>query len=387
LAVGSEMGTRTVLITGASGAIGCRLAEIGTVRGLRVVGVVRAWERAARLARLPVRMVRAEMGDLPALREAMRGVDAVFHCALDTRVPWLQHRRVNVQGTRTVMQAALEAGVGRVVHLSSVAVYSYRPDVRATTEAGPWRYSGHPYCDGKIDAEKVVHRYYSTHGLPVVTLRPTWVYGPFTNLTETSVQSIIDRRLVLVDGGRGICNCVYVDNLVEAMLLAADTDSAIGGVFHVSDAKPLTWREFLEAHARALGDGYLPLPVRSADEILRARRRRTPWMLRRLNRSRLARWAWDGVARVPVAHRGWRKLRRLVAPWARRHRSHQPGHGAGGDAVEPGRVLSEWDVDVYTMQVTYGIERARRVLGYTAGVAFPEAMKITGEWIRWWGRA
>ncbi|MDR7543846.1 MAG: NAD-dependent epimerase/dehydratase family protein [Armatimonadota bacterium] len=378
------MGTRAVLITGATGAVGCRLAEIGTARGLRVVGVVRAWERAARLARLPIRIMRAEMGDLRALRAAMDGVDVIFHCALDTRVPWRQHRRINAHGTRAVMQAALDVGVHRVVHLSSVAVYSYRPDPRAATEEGPYRYTGHPYCDGKIDAEKIVFRYHRRHGLPVVILRPTWVYGPFTNLTETSVESIIGRRLVLVDGGRGICNCVYIDNLVDAMLLAAETDDAVGDVFHVSDAEPQTWGAFLEAHARALGEGFWPLPLRSREEVLLARRERMSRVLWRLEQSPWARRAWGAVAGFPPAGRGWRWIRPLASASVRRLLARRRGGGAAGRVVEQGLALSQTDVDVYTMRVVYSIEKARRVLGYTPGMTFSEAMEVVRPWIRWW---
>src|SRR5262249_208804 len=120
---------KRVLITGATGFIGCRLAEILVQREVPVAALVRTWSNAARLARLPVALAAGDMLDLDSLRSAVKNCDVIIHCAVDNRAydagAAQEHRRSSQLGTANVLQAALEAHVERVVHLSSVAVYGY----------------------------------------------------------------------------------------------------------------------------------------------------------------------------------------------------------------------------------------------------------------------
>ncbi len=261
---------RQALITGATGLIGGRLAEVACEQGIPVVGLVRMWSHAARLARLPVHMISGDILHLDSLREAMKDCDVVFHCAVDNRIGGKAHRFSSVQGTINVLHAALELGVKRVVHLSSAAVYSYQPTQEAATENGPYRYSNDTYCNGKIDGEKAALGYWRKYGLPVTILRPTIVYGPYSSYSSHTAAYIREGRMVLVNGGTGICNSLYVDNLVEAMLLAAEHTGAIGEVFHISDAHPISWRLFVEEHGRAVGEAFLPLPKMTFQELIEA---------------------------------------------------------------------------------------------------------------------
>src|SRR3954471_4708325 len=105
------MNPQRVLITGATGFVGCRLAEVLVERQLDVVAMVRSWHKAARLARLPVRMAHGDLSNPNSLREAVRNCDTVFHCALDSAVEGAAHRQAMVQGTTNVMEAALEENV------------------------------------------------------------------------------------------------------------------------------------------------------------------------------------------------------------------------------------------------------------------------------------
>jgi nucleoside-diphosphate-sugar epimerase len=388
---------KKIFITGATGFIGGHLAEVACDRNLEVVGLVRTWSHAARLARLPVSMVYGDVLNPDALRASMRGCDVVFHCAVDNRIGGLAHRRVSVQGTANVMQAALETGVERVVHLSSTAVYSYHPKAESAREEGSYCYSGDSYCDGKIDGEKVALRHHRDHGLPVTVLRPTIVYGPFGDYTADTVALIRQERMVLVDSGVGICNSLYVDNLVEAMLLSAEHDGAVGEIFHISDAHPVTWRAFIEGHAQALGSTYLPLPALSMPEIKTARaqwRRDQPSSLEHLlglirdPRTRTA------LCSVPIVRRLLHAGKRLATmlPASTQHRLQQrlvrhetrtaPMHQARPTPRAP---LSEAEVNMLNAfgSVVFSIEKARRVMGYHPSVDFVEGMERTAAWIQW----
>jgi nucleoside-diphosphate-sugar epimerase len=387
---------RQVFITGATGFIGGRLAEVAYGQGLSVTGLVRTWSHAARLSRLPVRMAGGDILQPESLREAMTGCDVVFHCAVDRGISGRAHRRSSIQGTTNVMQTALEIGVKRVVHLSSAAVYSYRPGPDAVTEEGAYRYSGDAYCDGKIEAEKVALRYHHEHGLPVTVLRPTIVYGPFGFWTVDTVHILREGRMVLVNGGTGICNCLYVDNLVQAMLLAAEHEQAVGEVFHISDAQPVTWREFIEAHAHALGESYLPLPGMSVREMAEARA--APGGVRLLTSSwkQALRLASDpqmrrALSSIPLVKRSVQAGRSLLpAPtrrWLGRRLSGESVLGEPGDIpprIEP-LVLAKDEVKMLTTfdNVAFSIEKARCVLGYEPRIGFSEGMRRTAAWIQW----
>jgi len=384
---------KKILITGATGFIGGRLAEVACQREVPVVALVRRWPRAARLGRLPVSMASGDVLDPASLRQAMRGCDVVFHSVVDETVGGEAHRRVSVEGTQNVLRAALETGVERVVHLSSTAVYSYRPGPDAGSEEGAYRYSRDPYCDAKIDSEKAALDHAGQ--LPVVVLRPTYVYGPFGYYSEQLARSTRSGGILLVNGGTGLCNSLYVDNLVEAMFLAARHEKAPGEVFHISDADPITWREFVEGHARGLGEEFLPLPERTVEEIeaLRAPTagvpvsslRRTLALLRD-DRTHTA------LVSIPAVHRAVdlaRTASRALLPASVR-RSARAIISAAPEEVAPAApapadvaLPSTNEVDIQTRQVPFRIDKARRLLGYEPRIDFAEGMARTVAWIRW----
>jgi len=342
-------------------------------------------------------MVHGDVLNPDSLRAAMQGCDVVFHCAVDNNIGGQAHRRVSVEGTANVMQAALEMGVKRVVHLSSTAVFGYRPEPEAATEAGSYRYSGDDYCDGKIDGEKEALRYHREHGLPVTVLRPTIVYGPFSFWSKDTVVAIRQGRMVLVDGAKGVCNSLYVDNLIEVMLLAAGHKGAVGEVFHISDARPVTWRDFIEAHARALGDSYLPLPEMTAQEITATwpRPTRLPSsfeQMLRLVRDPRTRRALRSIPVVDRSVQASKTIVKTVLPAPLRHslRHKLLGkniNGSPDSSVQPMSrpLLSREEVSMYSTfdKVLFSIDKARRVLGYDPEIDLSVGMEWTAAWIKW----
>src|SRR5438874_464514 len=237
---------RPILIIGAGGFIGGRVVEmLQGLLGIPVRASVRRWSSAVRIGRLPVEIVLCDIADADQVRRAMDGVGGVVHCAYGDPA-------VFVEGTRTVLQAALEAGVDRVVHLSTMEVYG---DVEGVVfEDAPLRKTGWSYRDSKIDAE-LACRSYMDRGLAVSILRPTIVYGPFS---RDWTARFAER---LVAGGtfpgredcQGTCNLVYIDDLVAAIVLALDRKEAAGAAFNVNGEERLTWWQYLNDLSRAIG--------------------------------------------------------------------------------------------------------------------------------------
>lgn len=240
------MSDRTVLITGAGGFIGGRVAEVFHSSGwAHVRAGVRRWSSAARLGRLPIDIVPCDVTDAQQVHAAMVGVDAVVHCAVGDP-------EVTVEGTRTVLVAAQELGVEHVVHLSTIDVYG--PVSGTVTEATPVARTGSAYGDSKVDAEEVCREFIAA-GLPLTVLRPTLVYGPFSaNWTMLYAERLASGSWFLPEAFcRGRCNLIYVDDLVQAIARAIVTPGAVGEFLNVTGPDDVTWHEYFTALNDALG--------------------------------------------------------------------------------------------------------------------------------------
>jgi nucleoside-diphosphate-sugar epimerase len=248
-------------ITGIGGFIGRRIAEALRDLGMTVRGVD-IDERAAKRARdLGFDASVGDICDRDAMRIMCEGASVVVHTAaiLGEAGAWDLYRRVNVEGTRTVIESAREGGARRVVHLSSVMVYGfdYPPNV---TEDGPLSGENNPYCQTKIESEEAALELHRRGGTDVVILRPGDVYGPGSIPWIVRPLTMMNKRLfVLPDGGRGIINHLYVDNLCDAVSLAIEPTRAVGGdVFNVTDGGFTTFNTFFNELARWAHVGWYP---------------------------------------------------------------------------------------------------------------------------------
>ena len=245
--------SRNVLVTGAGGFIGGRVVEaLVQQEGVEVRAALRRWSTAARIGRLPLDPIQCDIMEPDQLRAAVEGVDAIIHCAVGDR-------RATVVGTRNLLQAALDAGVRRVVHLSTIDVYGRA--VGLVDETEPLLETGREYGDSKIEAEAVCREFVEA-GLEVVILRPTIVYGPFSELwTVEFTERFRDGNWLLPrETCQGRCNLVYVDDLVRSILLALDAEKASGEAFNVNGPDDVTWQEYFDALNSALDFPPLPAP-------------------------------------------------------------------------------------------------------------------------------
>jgi nucleoside-diphosphate-sugar epimerase len=235
-----------ILVTGASGFIGGWLAETIYLSGsVSVRAGIRNWSRAARLARFPIEFVLCDVMDRAQIAEAMNGVTCVIHCAKGSK-------EITIEGTRNMLDAALRCGVKRLVHLSTAEIYG-NPSGEID-ETFPYKYTGNPYGDSKIEAEKVCWDYYKK-GVPVTVIRPSIVYGPFSETwTIRFAQNLLSGNWGTFEGyGEGICNLVYIADLVSAIMLAARHESAIGGAFNLNGPERITWNQYFQRFNAALG--------------------------------------------------------------------------------------------------------------------------------------
>ncbi|MBV9121813.1 MAG: NAD(P)-dependent oxidoreductase [Planctomycetes bacterium] len=244
------------LITGATGFVGGHLAEAGVGRGLPVSTIARAGSDAALLEQLGVTIYRGDLADPALVRQAVDNADVIVHCAakVGDRGPVEEYRAVNVEALRGLLEACKGQPLHRFVHMSSLGVYEARHH-HGTTEAEPLpdtHIDG--YTQTKVEAEHLVQQYYRDYKVPVVVLRPGFVYGP---RDKTVLPKLIERmktgKIHYLGGEKLALNTIFVKNLVEAVFLAVDKPEAVGQVYNLTDGEYVSKRRFIEAIADALG--------------------------------------------------------------------------------------------------------------------------------------
>jgi len=243
-----------IAITGIGGFIGLRMLERARERGMRVSGLDLDANAARKASLLGAEVVVGDICDPAAVARAVEGADIVFHTAAIVAEDgdWSLYRRVNVEGTRTVMEAARSAGVTRFVHLSSVMVYGFRYP-RFVSEEGPFRGEGNPYCQTKLESDLLALSLHDPAHFQVTVIRPGDVYGPGCLSWVVRPVELMRRGIfALADGGRGVMNHVHVDNLIDAVFLALERDVS-GRAFNVTDGAETSFAEFFGHFSRMLG--------------------------------------------------------------------------------------------------------------------------------------
>lgn len=249
------------MVTGGTGFIGANVVRVLVDRGYQVRALVRPNSDRRNLAGLPVELVGGDVRDLDSVRTAVAGCGLVFHAAALYSF-WVRPRQliyqINVDGTRNVLQAALEAGVERVVYTSSVAALGLREDRRPADEETPVdpRTIVGDYKRSKYLAEQVALAFARERGLPVVIVNPTFPVGPYDvkpTPTGQVVRDFLRRRMpAYVDTGM---NVVAVEDVAVGHVLAAERGRV--GERYILGGENLTMRELLQLLAEITG---LPAP-------------------------------------------------------------------------------------------------------------------------------
>jgi dihydroflavonol-4-reductase len=218
-------GRDRVLVTGASGFVGSAVARLLAARGFEVRALVRPTSPVTHLAGHDIELVRGDLRDAESVRPAMRGVRALFHVAADYRL-WARDPGEiilnNLTSTRTVMEEAKRADLGRIVYTSSVATLTCSPKGEIADETVPLHESAAigAYKRSKVIAERLVESMVS-EGLPAVIVNPSTPIGPYdvkpTPTGRIIVEAAGGRMPAFVDTG---LNMVHVDDVAAGHLLA-----------------------------------------------------------------------------------------------------------------------------------------------------------------------
>lgn len=324
----------TYLITGASGFVGGHVVEACLARGGRVNALVRPTSDTAHLKRDGVTLVTGDATDPECLPAALRNVSVVINCAAKVGDwgPVEPYRRVNVDGLRDLLEACRDRPVRRFVHLSSLGVYAAQHHHQTGEDAPLPERHVDAYTQTKVESDHLARRYHREHGVPVVVLRPGFIYGPRDRTVLPRIaENLKNGKVRFIAKGQSALNTTSVRNLVDAIFLAADVPGVDGRAYNVTDGEFVTKRRFFEAVADGLR---LPRPRKS-----------------------LPMWIARIAARVME-----RRARRRGATAAPR--------------------LTQARLKFLGLNLDFSIERARRELGYHPKYGFDETMAEALDWFR-----
>jgi len=279
-----------VLVTGAAGFTGHHMVLHAARAGLRARATdVSSRHYGALFDALGVEFVAADLTCREGLERLLEGVDAVFHVAgiHDYSTPDEIIFAVNVKAVENLCEAAVAAGVGRFIHLSSVGVYGYgwRSGVPVPEDAEKLTPPLNNYNVSKWEGEKVVHRYQREKGLRTTILRPAAIYGPRSeyglfNAFKQIETSRGKRRMLMAGKGDRIEAFLHVEDMCRAVLFAFEHEETIGEAYNVSDDSRMTTAEFFQLVSRELFSAekpFLRVPMRLLLPIAAISQRLAKW--------------------------------------------------------------------------------------------------------------
>ena len=366
---------RKVLITGATGFIGGHLVDRLNDGQTKIRITARTPEHCANVARFPVEIVPINLLDKQSVQVAVDGCEIVYHLAFgkDGRRP----EQTTIEGTKNVVEAAIQAGANCVVVLSTMYVFGFPKCPQRIDESFPYRPYGGEYAQSKALMERwCLERSRTSLPTRIVVLNPTCVFGTGGGAyTTLPVELARNNRFCWIDEGSGFCNYCYVSNLVDAIISASGVVAAHGNRFIINDGT-VSWREFLEPFIRPFSAN---IRSYSATALRKLPRYGGPFRLADLAREVAAAPGVRNVAKRSTIIRAAFSMRRSMGRF-------RGGQGWDGNGQFKSKTLEafppEWLADLYSSaRTTFSAEKAQKILHWQPKLSLAEAQVETVAWL------
>lgn len=253
--------SKQVFVTGASGFTGSHLCKKLVAKGHAVKALVRSTSKTDNLKQMGVEPVLGDLSNLNAMNGVLAGVDVVYHIAAAYRQEGIskeQFYKVNVDGTRAMLEAAKAANVRRFVHCSTVGVQGEIENPPAK-ESDPYKPGDH-YQESKTEGEKLALAYFKENVLEGVVVRPVGIYGPGDTRFLKLFKFINNGKFRMIGSGEVLYHLTFVEDLVEGIILAGEKPEAVGQVYAIGGEEYVTLKELVALIAEVLDK---PAPTRS----------------------------------------------------------------------------------------------------------------------------
>lgn len=332
-------------VIGASGFIGSRVTELLSIKqAVEVRPITRSSATPSYLKYLNLQSYAADALNLASLRKALSGCDAAIYCAAGN--PWFIRKSII-----TTYHAAHQTGVRRLIYLSSASVHGQAPKP-GTDESTPLdAHQFLAYNNAKVKAEQSLLQLRQQGTTEIVILRPGIVVGPRSSWVVQFANSLLDGTAYIVNDGQGICNSIYIDNLVHATHLALTEPEADGQAFLVGDRETVRWADLYRPIAQAFGINFSQISNIQCSGMTSSLKE---WI-------REALWNSDMFG-------GWVSFLSNKLKKSKTESLTQPD-------------LNQEMIDLYLCNYKLPSQKAERILNYSPIVSFAEANEYTVQWL------
>jgi len=320
-----------VFVTGGSGFTGGHLCRRLARDGYDVVALARKSSDVSGIQNMPgINIIYGDLTEKDSFVGALKSCQRVYHIGAlyrQANLPNSQFYKVNVQGTKNLLEASFECNVKRFIHCSTVGVQGHIVNPPATEDVA--YKPGDHYQKSKVEGEKLALNFFREYNLPGVVFRPVGIYGPGDTRFLKLFKSIRSGSFVMFGNGQVLFHLIYINDLIDGIILCGDKEEALGGVFTLGGPEYVTLEELVGTIADIL-------------EVKKPRLRIPFWPL------------WF----MAVACEFISKPFRLTPPIYRRR------------------------IDFFRKNRAFDISRAREKLGFNPKVGLIEGIRLTAQWYK-----
>jgi len=260
-----------VLVTGATGFIGRHLVEQLVRQGRDVRCLVRKTSDISRLKRLGVELSYGDLLNRESLEAIVQDVSIIYHLAGEVySAKKRDYAVVNINGTKNLLTCCVGKNIEKFIYVSTVGVMGASKDLlKETNSCRPIA----PYAKSKLEAEKIILRFFKEHKIPCTILRPPVVYGcGQSSILNKICKFIKNGRIFVIGTGDNLRSLCHIDNLLQAIFLTEKNDRTRGEIFLISDRTTYTINEIIDilskASKKAVSRVYLPGCISAVSKYL-----------------------------------------------------------------------------------------------------------------------
>lgn len=357
----------TVAVLGANGFIGSRFVEMSHLGQIAAVRpVVRSFSSLARLSRFQLDTAMADAFDEAALRTAFAGANVAVHAIAGDP-------KTIVETVAPVYRAAEAAGVQRLVYLSSASVHGQSPAPKTDENSPLSNRQEIAYNKAKVQAEQKLRALRAGGRVELVILRPGIVFGPRSYWVTSFAEALLNGQAYLLNRGQGICNSIYVDNLIQAIYQAATAPGLDGEAFLVGDQETVTWADLYKPIAWALGFDLACVPEAALPQP------EEPSLLDKFEAIRTSKPAQAMLSAFPLQ---WRQAAFMGLAFLKQRSSST----TSWQLPLPTQPVARREMMLlYQCQYKLPHTKAEKMFGYQPLVSFAEGCRRTIDWLAFAG--
>jgi len=348
-----------IFVVGATGFIGSRLVEkLVLYYEQSPLCLVRDFSKLSKISRFKVDIVGGDVLNVKDFEEDVKVCD-VYIVSVHGKETEQEHNwLVNTQGTKNLLDLAVNNNVKHFVFLSTTAIYEENHRKGTFLEDSIPVCNKKDYAGGKLEAEKLCLEYSERYDLNITILRPTIVYGPFAP-TFTMYPAALIKRGVLKNYGffNGVCNPVYIEDVVDVIIECVLNDKTYNEIFNISSGETLSWLEFFNYYANIINGYNIP------------RNSYSQYLLRSLP--------------VGIVKRGAKSALKMAPGLTKLIYQRIKSHGSGDWSWVQGEDITTLNPEMYKKELIFPVGKMKTVLGYQPKYDIQNGMEVTGRWLKY----